>query len=175
MSSNDVLIIMAGAALASAALIVGLVSRSRSFDEGMRKVRLLVNVVMLGFFYAVLGGVVALFALGLVRNNTEYWWAGIFLLLVGFMLFRDMSARRRDVIREWMSRRPFRTRVQALKDETSSLLDDLANTKTDDSSRASAAPNAPDQDDARWVGGEGNDGVRTFKFEFHWPPRKRGS
>src|ERR1044071_8982324 len=101
MSSNDVLIIMAGAAIASAALIAGLVSRSRSFDEGMRKVRLLVNVVMLGFFYAVLGGVVALFALGLVRNNTDYWWAAIFLLLVGFMLFRDMSARRRDVVREW--------------------------------------------------------------------------
>ena len=174
MDQADVAVIFGAAAVGAAVVIVGFLRSSRTADEGMRKLRLLVNVFLLGFYYAAFGVALALFALGLFRSNTNYWFAAMAFLLVALLLFRDMSAYGRNPLSEWFSGSPLSARARGMKEDTRSLMDELGEADTASSGSASSS---------RDSGAEGatepprdeKTGPRTYTFEFHWPPRKRDS
>jgi hypothetical protein len=170
MEQIDVAVIVGAAAAGAALVVVGFMRGSRTPDEGLRRLRLLLNVILLGFYYATFGVALALFGLGVIHHDTNYWFGAVAFLLVALLLFRDMSATRSNPLREWFSRAPMSERVRGLQEDTRSLLRELSDEKGSEGSPRD------DSVAAGHASGETRaDGTRTWTFEFHWPPRKRGS
>jgi hypothetical protein len=124
--------------------------------------------VLLGIFYALIGAALALLGLGVLRDDSSYWFAAAALLIVGFALFRDMSAPGRNPIREWLSTKPLGVRVRGIREEAGELLDELAREKAS-TANDDDPPSADVQDEGAKTRG------RTWTFEFRWPPKRRDS
>ena len=168
MGQLDVIVTVAGALIGAGLLVAGFMRDSRSAAEGERRIRLFVDTLLLGLHYASIGVAVAFFVLGLIHDDSHYWFAALAVLLVSFMIFRDLTLRNWSPL-EWLGTTGMATRASAVRDERRSVLDELAGTK-----RASA--DEPSSGDASSdAAGGGTKYERTFRFEFHWPPKRGGS
>jgi hypothetical protein len=168
MDESDVAVIIGAAVVGATLVVLGFMRGSRTPEDGLRKLRLTVNVILLGFYYATLAVALALFVLGVVRDDTNYWFGAIAFLIVALLLFRDMSAPRSNPLREWFSRAPLSERVSGLEEETRSLWNELGGERRPEGSPRDNPSSTETREETR------DDGTRTraWTFEFRWPPKK---
>ncbi|MBI5503664.1 MAG: hypothetical protein HY899_02610 [Deltaproteobacteria bacterium] len=184
MDHTYVAVAIAAAAVIAAAIVATVVNRSRSLDEGLDRLRLGINIVLLGFYRALWAAALLLLVLGWYTQNFNYWYGAFGVLLIGLLLFRDLSASQARPLREWLSGRGLAERARAMEEETARLREQLRRGQGYDSSRSSGATDEEDfmaafrraAADAAHpqekVDGDGKT-TRTYTFQFRWPPRSR--
>lgn len=183
MSVTEMWIILACAAIGAALIVSAVIRGSRNMDEGLKRLRLGLNIVLLILYRTIWAVALALFAIGWYRGNTDLWYAAFFVLLMGLLLFRDLSARNANPLREWFSSTPDSDRLRSVEQETARLSQELSHEarpqpsweEADGDARSFAeefrrAADRAARGEVRTE--EGGRTTRTWSFTFEWPPRR---